>query len=523
MRWNCRRLLVVVLSLSLSPACLERTKADGADSGEAAGTPTESDTDADSATLVVSSMALRFSEVPLHETATQTLTLSNAGDDDIQLFDLSLIGPTTFGVGPLQSPRLAPGESTSIDVRFAPLSADEQHGSLVIESSAPGQAEVSVELVGQGVGGVLAGPAALEFAPIGLGCAASAELVVSNAGNAPLTVSSASSTAPFSVETGLLPLELAPDEETLLTVWYEPTLPSQPTSSHLLVSSDAGDVTVPLSGAVTDVHTTTESFEAMGAAADVVLSVDTSRSMDPNIDSIVAALPSLTAALDDRGADWRVSVVAEDDGCVDGPDLFIDDSFSPADVREAAAAMFGMTSWYNTNQERAFMLMEAGLDAASSGGCNAGLLRDPATLQLVAVSDEAERSVEATSYYVGAFQGIKADPSDVAVHAIGPCTAGADTQRYEDAAAATGGHVYSICDNLDASFDALARSFTLSGPTVYPLQSAAVPDTLSVQVDGVPRSDWRYAADTRIVSFDAATAPDAGETVDITYVPDACP
>ncbi len=513
----------LVVGVALAPGCLERSKEEASDSGASSGFPTADDTDSVEPSLVVSSRMLRFSAVPVGEASMQALTLSNTGDDDVQLYEVSFDGPTSFQMGSVAVTRLAPGASTSIEVTFAPESTEEQQGRLFIESSDPLQAEVRVDVLGDGAGAVLAGPAELELGPTALGCVDSAAVVMTNAGTEPLTVTGASVAAPFSVGTADLPMELAPDEEARLIVWYTPTSPDQPTSSLLVVASDAGDVTVPLSAAVAEVDTTTESFVAMGPAADVLLTVDTSPSMAPQVNSIVAALPALTAALDDRGADWRVSVVAEDDGCVTGPDLFIDDSFSASDVRAAAATMIGVTGGYGSNQERAFMLMEAALDAAASGGCNVGLLRDPATLQLVAVSDEEERSVQATPHYVSTFQGMKDNPSDVAMHAIGPCTAGADTQRYEDAAVATGGQVYSICDTMEASFDALARSFTLSGPTVYTLTDPAVPETLHVRVDGVSRSGWTYDATTQVVAFDPAASPAAGEDVDITYVPDSCP
>ncbi len=516
-RYNDKWALVLVLALL--PACLERAKGD--DSGDGTDAPAEEDTNAPA--LQLSSNALRFPGAPLGEVATQTLTLTNVGDADLQLIDVAYEGPSTFEVQSLTTPRLAPGESTALSVTFTPATTAEQRGSLRIASSDPLQPEASVALVGEGLGGLLEGPAELLFGPTALGCVDTGTAVFSNGGNVPLTLSGASVSAPFSINEAVLPVTIDPGDTARLNVWFAPTHPDQPTSALLVVHADTGDFTVPLTGSLADITVTTESFVANGRATDVLLSVDTSPSMAMYIPSIVSAMPDLMGALDDQGADWRVSVVSRDNGCILGSDLFIDATFSPTDAQAAVSTMIGMTGGYGTNQERAFMLMESSIDETSPGGCNEGMLRDSATLQLVAVSDEGDRSTQATLDYVRTFQGIKDDPADVAMHAIGPCVAGTDTQRYEDAAGATGGQVYSICEPLDANFDAMARTFALSGAPVYPLAAPAVFETITVQVDGVSRTDWRYDAATQTVAFEAATAPLSGEAVEITYVADACP
>ena len=56
---------------------------------------------------------------------------------------------------------------------------------------------------------------------------------------------------------------------------------------------------------------------------------------------------------------------------------------------------------YGSYTEKAFMMLEATLaESVDSGGCNWGLLREDATLNVVGVSDEPEQSINNYSYYV---------------------------------------------------------------------------------------------------------------------------
>ncbi len=66
------------------------------------------------------------------------------------------------------------------------------------------------------------------------------------------------------------------------------------------------------------------------------------------------------------------------------------------------------------------------------------------------VSDEPEQSVNPYTYYVSLFQGMKADPDDVVIHAVagdypGGCGSASAGTGYYEATVATGGVFLSIC------------------------------------------------------------------------------
>jgi hypothetical protein len=169
--------------------------------------------------------------------------------------------------------------------------------------------------------------------------------------------------------------------------------------------------------------------------------------------------------------------------------------------------------------------MEAAVAADSPGGCNAGLLRPDASLNLVGITDEPEQSTLPYDHYVALFQALKADPGDAAMHAIagvGAC-ASSTTSRFDAAAAATDGVVLDICEDMGSNLDALAAALAVPDPTAYPLSVVPVPETIAVTVDGAAASGWTYDdAGVRIL-FDADAVPTAGERVVVTYVEDACP
>ena len=153
--------------------------------------------------------------------------------------------------------------------------------------------------------------------------------------------------------------------------------------------------------------------------------------------------------------DYHVAVAVEDDGCVLGSDAYIDNTFSLSDAEstfETQADIYLTLGTYGANTERGFSLAEAASrrPTSDSGGCNDGLYREEAALAIVHVSDEPEQSVNPYTYYVSLFQGMKADPDDVVIHAVagdypGGCGSAQAGTGYYEATVATGGLFLSIC------------------------------------------------------------------------------
>ena len=120
-------------------------------------------------------------------------------------------------------------------------------------------------------------------------------------------------------------------------------------------------------------------------------------------------------------ADYQVAAIVNDDGCVVGSEIWIDNTFDEDEAKDTLSTMMNLGGSYGSNTERGFMLLEAAVseDSTGSGGCNEDLVREDAKLNLVGVSDEREQSVSSWEYYVEYFQGLKDDTDQVVVHAIG--------------------------------------------------------------------------------------------------------
>ena len=185
---------------------------------------------------------------------------------------------------------------------------------------------------------------------------------------------------------------------------------------------------------------------------------------------------------------------------------------------------------YGNNTERAFMLLEAFLSEAvdvngtpDPSGCNYGVIREGAKLNLVGVSDEPEQSSNTYAYYISLFQGLKSNPDDVVIHAIGgdyPSGCGGNsayTGMYE-ASVATGGLFLSICATDWASqLQALAEG-SAQDLTSFALTQQPVPSTIEVRIDGQSSTlGWSYNPTDNAIDFDTDYVPEGGSVIEVDY------
>lgn len=462
---------------------------------------------------------------------TERVTLHNQGDGALRLLDLSLDDPTGPFSLTLPADLLVPaGEGAAVTVTFAPTAAGVVLGTLRIESDDPDEPVVEVALEGEGMApAVEAWPVEHDFGPVAVGCDATRAVRLTSTGNLPLVVRDwtlSPTGGAFSVEApGEVGLE--PGDPIDVPVTFAP-LADGARAATLTVHTNAADppaLALSFSGTGAVGEARTDRFDQPATAtADVLFAVDRSCSLDDDLAAFEAEAGAFLAALRHRGVDHQVAVTVQDDGCVEGPDLFVDATFSASEAQQTLSTMIALGVGYSSNAERQFMLLEAALtEAAGPGGCNHGLVRPPASLHLIGVSDEAEQSVHPYSYYVGLFQSLKAFPGDVVIHGIGgdyPAGCGvaqAYTGVYE-ATLATGGHLYSVCESdwADDLADAVAAS---GGPrATFPLSARPVPETLRVAVDGVTRaSGWTFLEADVAVAFDPDAVPPGGAEVTVDY------
>lgn len=371
-------------------------------------------------------------------------------------------------------------------------------------------------------------PSVFDFGTVVVGCEPVGTLTVSSIGTEPVTVSAVAVSGDFTENPGALPITLQPGErfETLIT--YAPSAAGSEDVRPVTFLTDVGEVEAEVRG-TPSLTTATDTFtHASAGQTDILVTIDRSCSMDDDIYFLREALPTLTSELDHRGLDWRLSFVQDDNGCINGSDLYIDSSFTDGDAEQAMLEMAVHYDTYGVYAEAGFTLADAAIQASTTGSCNASLFRANASLNVVGFSDEPEQSIQPYTHYVSLFQSLKVDPADVAMHGIAGdfpsgCGAAQYGAGYYEASIATGGTFLSICDDMDTNMVDLAAGVVGGSGTRYALSDTPLDGTISVMVDGVTASGWTWNSITNEVDFPAGSPPADGALVEVTYPVDACP
>ncbi len=492
-----------------------------ADDGESEGNTVTATVRVGNSPPAVSSVWLTPTDADVLSTLTCTPGTTTDADGDTVTFDFS------WAVDGLL---LAHSDST--------LELDLSYEDAQVQCSAtPDDGTVSGAAVGSNLVTIQAGPvmeldlASWDFGLLDVGCEDSTTLTVSNTGTSDLLIST--TTIVGDPELGhdiATPAVITAGSSRSWTLDFVPSDMAIYSATLTVTSNDPrGDGTVDLSGRgswLSASDTFTASVDSETAMADIIIAVDKSGSMSDDITGMTDGLPGLTTALQDGGVDYQIAATVEDDGCINGSDIWIDDSFSDSDAVTAFETQVNLGGTYASNTERAFMLLEAALDETVSGGCNAGLVREGATLHLVGLSDEPEQSVNTWSHYLSLFETFVDSPDMLYVHAIGgdyPSGCGgsqAYTGMYE-ATVATGGAFLSICtSDWEDTMSQLGQAMVVdvTEDPVFALGSEpADPALITVTVEGVDVSgSWTYDASANSVTIDHSAITD-GDAVVIAY------
>ncbi len=269
----------------------------------------------------------------------------------------------------------------------------------------------------------------------------------------------------------------------------------------------------------------TDAFTQTGNhATDILWVVDNSCSMYEEQGQLDSNAEAFFDVLDLLGVDYRVAVVTTDTGEFQGLPSVVAPSLSdPADdfADNCDVGTGGSAT------EQGLMYAEEGMDLAAAGTSpNEDFYREEAGLHVIIVSDEDDQSPGPTNDWVLALQAYHVNPDHLTISGITGQLTGCSgltgnaysAAEYELAISVTGGISESICsssyatvlENLGYMSDHHADTFMLS----------AVPDevTIEVVVEGVNvATGWSFDATLNAVVFDAASVPDNGDVVEISY------
>jgi uncharacterized protein YjdB len=201
--------------------------------------------------------SLSFGDVAVNTSAEQNVVLSNVGTDTLMVNNVSFegINASEFSVTDTAF-TVAPGATHEFAVTFTPDSVLEKatgdkNASLVIAHNlTPMDSTTKVALDGRAVSPAIAtSTSSVSFGSVAVGQSSTRKIVVSNPGNATLTVSSASASDPAFVASPAS-FSIAPDASQELTITFTP-LTTDTFAEVLTVDSDSTDsemITVDLAG-----------------------------------------------------------------------------------------------------------------------------------------------------------------------------------------------------------------------------------------------------------------------------------
>jgi hypothetical protein len=476
--------------------------------------------------------SLALGETPVDQPVAGVLTLTNTGDEHLQLVDLIGATEDRLEVSMAQVCLLSPGAECALDVMWTPQQPGALDAALsfAVGVSADQAEAVTVPVQGTALGGIATiSTSSYDFGDVGIGCELDLLVTLTNTGNSNLQVDAVGldGAEGFHIYTPTdLPWVLAPFESREWRAFFEP-VGIGGVSGEMWFDTDGGVVATELQGNGSVDEERTLVFDiGEQSASTIIFDVNYTAIPDSNEDRfsefLVDSLPTFFQTLLDHDARFRAAFVWDISGSVDGPLDYLDESLSAAEAADAAMTMLESGKRGGDNDAN-FATLAAAIDANGDW-----LFEDEewsdSRLNLVTIQNDMEQSGGHWSSWVSDARGYKDNDEDLVFHAIaGPvpsgCSGAEAFRDYDQAVTATGGSFVSICASDWTSTMATIATACLDGPQgTYLLESTPVEYSIEVAVDGVAVTEgWSYDADMKAVVMDDDARPEFGSSVTIDY------
>jgi hypothetical protein len=207
-------------------------------------------------TISVSPSSFDFSKVPVGQSASQKLQVTNTGTEPLKVASLAMSSPAFQITGPALPQTILPGLSLAYSVAFAPTAPGAASASLSIASNST-VPTTTVKLAGTGeaTNSISVSPAALDFSKVPVGQSVSEKLQVTNTGSDPLQVTSLSASNPAFVIAGpSVPRTILPGLSLEYSVEFVPTAPGAASATLSIGSATASAATVKCVGVGEGTH-----------------------------------------------------------------------------------------------------------------------------------------------------------------------------------------------------------------------------------------------------------------------------
>jgi len=188
--------------------------------------------------LNVSPGSLVFPEVPVGQSSTENITLTNSGAGSVAINPATISG-AGFSVSGLSAPAtLAPGKAILVAVKFAPTAPGAISGTISIGNNT-GNAPVAISLSGVGLQAFVSASASnVSFGKVVVGNTNSQPITLRNSGNATLTFSQLAASGTGVNLTGLsTSTTIAPNSSVTFNAVFAPSSTSAVSGSITLVTN----------------------------------------------------------------------------------------------------------------------------------------------------------------------------------------------------------------------------------------------------------------------------------------------
>ncbi len=201
--------------------------------------------------LSISPSSVAFGDVEVGTASTQTVTFSNAGTSSLTVSQAAVSGAGFTTTGQTFPLTLSAGQTSSLNVQFAPTVTGSTGGSVSLVSNASNSPS-SATLNGNGVRHQLSiTPSTVSFGNVMVGTANAQTVTLTNSGTANLNISQGSVTGAGFAMSGLtFPFSLAPGQSSTFNAQFAPTAPGSASGSVSVASNATNSpATIVLSGA----------------------------------------------------------------------------------------------------------------------------------------------------------------------------------------------------------------------------------------------------------------------------------
>jgi hypothetical protein len=208
-------------------------------------------------TLAANPTKLDFGSVPVGNTVSKTQTITNVGNANVTLDQVTESG-SGFTVGTVTTPQtLAPGHSVTFTVKFTPQNSGTNSGSLVTLSSATNYRLSVVESgTGTTAGSVSVSPSSLAFGSVAVGSSKTKTMTLTANGNAMTIKSDSLSSSEYAIGGLSLPYNLGAGKSVTFQMTFSPQSPG---AANAKASFTVASPTSTLQAALTGTGTSTAS------------------------------------------------------------------------------------------------------------------------------------------------------------------------------------------------------------------------------------------------------------------------